>query len=434
MMRSQLRESHRIPGISSDDATPKTIVIIGAGPTGLAALKAVLDTPQCKAGLWKPILFESRATVGGVWYVPDFSLPEHPAELLRLPEAPSKPDIPPATPLYDSLTTNLPHPLMCYADLPFPPSTPVFPKAPVVQTYLESYASHFGLRPYIMFNHPVSDVTYSDESKQWLVKTPSITIQADLLMVCNGHYGVPRYPQTPGVSDWLAKGKGSHSMWYRHPPDPTLGWKTVLIIGAGPSGQDLTADFREAGYTVIHSTTDSPNEDLDNAKLKRRPRISRYESADQGPLPLVQVQARAVLKAFAHPETLDLTVEAVEIMNRYQELRGRLWGSLDLASSEQDEAKAIYKVWHRYEPMEQYDYRDHLCAMINDPARVPAWHREMYMRKDLLRRTWVALEKSGEADEWLRGVGEGGEHEWVDLLRGLVAKGEEREKEDRAKL
>ncbi|KAJ2914820.1 hypothetical protein MD484_g5611, partial [Candolleomyces efflorescens] len=488
-----------------DSATQKTIVIIGAGPTGLAALKAVLDTPQCKAGLWKPIVFEARGSVGGVW----------------LPEAPSKPDVPPATPLYDSLTTNLPHPLMCYSEFPFPPSTPVFPKASVVHAYLESYASHFGLKPYIMFNHPVNDLTHSSESSQWRVKSPSLTIQADLVMVCNGHYGVPRYPSTPGISDWLAKGKASHSMWYRHPPDPKLGWKTVLIIGAGPSGQDLTSDFLEAGYTVIHSTTGSPNVDLRNSKLKNRPRIKEYDPGfstvtfEDGtqesnidhcylatgyeysypflsrqtlslkypqpipplptdlsnstfslfplaqhiwpiqqqntvngvypptslaflgllsrvsPLPLVQIQAKAVLHTFAHPQTLDLTVESVEIMNRYQELRGQLWGSSQVPSDlEQDEneAREIYKAWHRFEPMEQYDYRDHLSRMINLPDRVPDWHREMYEQKGLLRKTWVALEKSGEADEWVRGVGEGGKQEWVDLLRRLVERGQEDEK------
>lgn len=121
-------------------------------------------------------------------------------------------------------------------------------------------------------------------------------------------------------------------------------------------------------------------------------------------------------------------MEAVEIMNRYQELRGRLWGS---TAADQDEVRAISKVWHKFGDTEQYDYRDHLCAMIGDPTRAPDWHREMYMQKGLLRRTWVALERSGEADEWVRGVGEGGDQEWADLLRRLVAKGE---KDDRAKL
>ena len=36
---------------------------------------------------------------------------------------------PPLTPLYDSLTTNSPHPTMCFVELPFPSSTAVYPSA-----------------------------------------------------------------------------------------------------------------------------------------------------------------------------------------------------------------------------------------------------------------------------------------------------------------
>ena len=45
----------------------KRICIIGAGPTGLAALQAVLESPQYSSGLWEPVLFEQKANVGGVW-------------------------------------------------------------------------------------------------------------------------------------------------------------------------------------------------------------------------------------------------------------------------------------------------------------------------------------------------------------------------------
>ena len=45
----------------------KRIGIVGAGPTGLAALQAILESPQYATGLWEPILFERKANVGGVW-------------------------------------------------------------------------------------------------------------------------------------------------------------------------------------------------------------------------------------------------------------------------------------------------------------------------------------------------------------------------------
>ena len=45
----------------------KRICIIGAGASGLAALKVIADTEQYKNGLWQPIALEARDALGGVW-------------------------------------------------------------------------------------------------------------------------------------------------------------------------------------------------------------------------------------------------------------------------------------------------------------------------------------------------------------------------------
>jgi hypothetical protein len=45
----------------------KHICIIGAGAAGLGALKTIMDTKQYKAGMWKPVAFEARDNVGGIW-------------------------------------------------------------------------------------------------------------------------------------------------------------------------------------------------------------------------------------------------------------------------------------------------------------------------------------------------------------------------------
>lgn len=55
------------PTPEREDAQIKRICIIGAGAAGLAALKIIIDTRQYKAGLWKPVVFEARDNVGGIW-------------------------------------------------------------------------------------------------------------------------------------------------------------------------------------------------------------------------------------------------------------------------------------------------------------------------------------------------------------------------------
>ena len=47
--------------------TPKSICIIGAGASGLAAVKVISSTTQYKAGLWTVIAYEEREDVGGIW-------------------------------------------------------------------------------------------------------------------------------------------------------------------------------------------------------------------------------------------------------------------------------------------------------------------------------------------------------------------------------
>ncbi|KDR80130.1 hypothetical protein GALMADRAFT_277404 [Galerina marginata CBS 339.88] len=261
---------------ANDSQRVQRIGIIGVGPAGLAALKTVLDTPQYKAGVWIPTAFEARPNVGGVW------LPSAPVTTLDgLP-------VTPPTPLYDSLTTNLPHPIMAFSSLSFPPSTPLFPKAQVVQTYLESYAEVFKLWEYILFNHRVVNADWTVEG-YWVVHTQAEhegklmdqngkedrnEWHFDLLLVCNGHHNVPRYPQIPGLSTWLAAGRAAHSMFYRNPssvpvpPSPSvpsngtehyphLKKQTVLVIGGGPSGSDITSELVPVAARVLHSF--SPN-------------------------------------------------------------------------------------------------------------------------------------------------------------------------------
>ena len=53
----------------SEDIDVKHICVIGAGPSGLGALKVIQESEQYKAGLWKPVAFEAREAVGGVWCV-----------------------------------------------------------------------------------------------------------------------------------------------------------------------------------------------------------------------------------------------------------------------------------------------------------------------------------------------------------------------------
>ena len=179
---------------------------------------------------------------------------------------------------------------MGFTDFLFPASTPLYPPAATVLTYLESYTDHFNLRPHIHFNTSVIKAEYilnevsppGSKMYAWNVSTQSVDSEQinrfkfDWLLVCNGHYSVPRYPSIPGLSTWVGSGKVSHSVTYRNPsllPLPSSA--KVLVIGGGPSGRDIVADLLSSPLVsqVVHSTSSPPSIADVNPRLTNRPRL-----------------------------------------------------------------------------------------------------------------------------------------------------------------
>ena len=443
----------------------------------------------------------------------------------RLPEPPDTAMDPPLTPLYDSLTTNIPHPVMAFGSHPFPPETPLFPDAERVLDYLKDFASHFSLRPHIKFFARVTSITYAPKlNRHWLVQTSTNeSYYFDLIMVCNGHYRVPRFPSVSGLSDWQDARKVLHSVYYRRPL-PVYKKKTLLIVGHGPSGYDLSYYLNGYASKVIFSGS-SFETCIDPNGLHLRPCIVSFGSPSTGtvtfadgtvddgvdycilatgysldipflqpplirheypapmpslpkdvynssysvfalaqhlwplqthfppetmaflgllfrvaPFPLMEVQARATLRAFETyarglesnngTRGIDEQAEAVEIAARWEKLKAK----------EGDESTVI-KVWHRFEETEQFDYRDHLSSFAetdqlsqhekqgpagqNEVIRSQEWEKYGYHHKVILRSTWVKIEKDGEAEKWLKDVGANGIYDWINLMHRIVAYGQE---------
>ncbi|GJE85470.1 FAD/NAD(P)-binding domain-containing protein [Phanerochaete sordida] len=252
------------------DALKKRICVIGAGPTGLGSLKVICDAPQYKDGLWDVTAFEAREAIGGVW------LPAPPV------------DNPPLTPMYDSLTTNIPHPIMAYPSYPFPPGTLLYPAALTVLQYFTDYATHFDLHKHVRVRTTVRNVDWDPSVSQWRVRTsptgpspdaPSEETLFDLVIVANGHYRVPLYPPTPGLKAWLEAGKAVHAAWYRH---AEYHGDTVLVVGRGPSGIDVADEMCEVCKTLIHSFPEAPREDHNGGAVKFRGRIAEFLDPHEG--------------------------------------------------------------------------------------------------------------------------------------------------------
>lgn len=139
---------------------------------------------------------------------------------------------------------------MTYPNFPFPPGTPLYPSHEHVQAYHESYARHYDLLPHIRFHHTVLSTKWvgSPDEGFWNItvidhRNRTLRATADHLIVASGNNHIPRIPTWKGQEKWLDSEKYGpfpreilHSVYYREPERYRN--RTLLIIGAGASGQD----------------------------------------------------------------------------------------------------------------------------------------------------------------------------------------------------
>ncbi|KAE8150097.1 hypothetical protein BDV25DRAFT_117493 [Aspergillus avenaceus] len=262
----------------------RRIAIIGAGPSGLSALKYLLAEKYFE----RIDVFEKRSSVGGVWnYCPpavknSISAPVpqvNPNELVDGPiwhptgdsKGTSEPTF--ISPIYSTLDTNIPKELMAFGEKPFPPDVQVLPKYSTVRKYLGEYAEN--VKGHIQFETQVVQVRpRSIEQNTWTVTTKNLrtgvdtTDSYDAVVVASGHYDVPYTPDIPGIQIWDTNYPGviSHSKLYDS-PEPFRG-KKVVVVGSSASGIDIGNQISQVseGKVLASQRTESylaPSTDAD---------------------------------------------------------------------------------------------------------------------------------------------------------------------------
>lgn len=147
---------------------------------------------------------------------------------------------------------------MTYPSFSFPPGTALFPKAAVVQKYLEDYATHFGLLRYVRFCARVDKLFWDADSIEWdVTSSTGERFKFDFVVVANGHHRKPRYPDAAGLQGWLDSGRAIHSAWYRRPGE-FAHHKKVMVVGGGPSGIDICRDMTGIIQLLLHSVPSTP--------------------------------------------------------------------------------------------------------------------------------------------------------------------------------
>ena len=114
--------------------------------------------------------------------------------------------------------------------------------------YLEQYAAHHRLEP----QFGVEATRIDRDDGHWKVRTSAGMIPARVVVVASGYTRVPYLPRWPGVFD----GPVVHSVDYRN-PRPFRG-QDVLVVGAGNSGTEIAVDLAEGGAGRVRVAVRTP--------------------------------------------------------------------------------------------------------------------------------------------------------------------------------
>ncbi|MDX1620337.1 MAG: NAD(P)-binding domain-containing protein [Nitriliruptorales bacterium] len=198
---------------------PDTYAVIGAGPSGLAAGRALKrdDIPF--------VVYERHDGIGGMWDITN-----------------------PGTPIYESAHFISSRTLSALDGLPFPEDYPDYPRHDQLLAYLREFARRFRLEPHVRLSTGVERIERRPEGGWTVVLDNGEEVDHAGVIMASGSQWTPNLPDYPGEWD----GDAYHSKHYRSRDQ--LRDRRVLVVGAGNSGCDIACQAATAADAAAIST------------------------------------------------------------------------------------------------------------------------------------------------------------------------------------
>ena len=226
----------------------KRIAIIGAGPSGLAQLRAFQSAKQNGEDIPEIVCFEKQSNWGGLWNytwrtgVDQYGEPVHGS-------------------MYRYLWSNGPKEGLEFADYSFEEhfgkQIASYPPRAVLFDYIEGRVKKAGVRDSIRFETAVRRVEFEDGKFEVTVKDlpndREYTEVFDHVICASGHFSTPNVPEFDGFDTF--KGRVLHAHDFRD----ALEFKDqdLLIVGTSYSAEDIGSQCWKYGaksITVSHRT------------------------------------------------------------------------------------------------------------------------------------------------------------------------------------
>jgi len=223
------------------------VAVIGAGPSGLAALRAFQSAKAKGADIPEVVCFEKQDDWGGLWkYTWRTGLDEY--------------GEPVHCSMYRYLWSNGPKECLEFADYTFEEhfGKPIasYPPRAVLWDYIVGRVKKAGVRDWIRFNSPVRMVNYDQKSGKFHVTVHDrpndrmYTEEFDNVICANGHFSTPQVPFFPGLDTF--NGRVLHAHDFRDALE--FKGKDILIVGRSYSAEDIGSQCWKYGAKSVTTT------------------------------------------------------------------------------------------------------------------------------------------------------------------------------------
>ena len=210
----------------------KRVAVIGAGPSGLAQLRAFQSAKNNGEDIPDVVCYEKQDDWGGLWKYTWRTGVEESGE-------------PCHGSMYRYLWSNGPKEGLEFADYTFEEhfGKPIasYPPRAVLFDYIEGRVNKAGVRHWIRFNNSVRDIRYDEGTGMFSVTArdaiadSETTEEFDHVVVCTGHFSSPNVPYYPGFESF--NGRILHAHDFREAME--FKGQDILILGTSYSAEDI---------------------------------------------------------------------------------------------------------------------------------------------------------------------------------------------------
>ncbi|WP_116599095.1 NAD(P)-binding domain-containing protein [Primorskyibacter marinus] len=227
--------------------TAKRVAIIGAGPSGMAQMRAFQSAHQNGEEIPEIVCFEKQSNWGGLWnYTWRTGLDEH--------------GEPVHCSMYRYLWSNGPKEGLEFADYSFEEhfgkQIASYPPRAVLFDYIVGRVEKAGIRDWIRFNSPIRWVRYNEAEENFTItvhdqiKDTTYEEDFDYVICASGHFSTPNVPEYDGFESF--NGRILHAHDFRDARE--FEGKDILVVGASYSAEDIGSQCWKYGAKSVTSS------------------------------------------------------------------------------------------------------------------------------------------------------------------------------------